>query len=67
MASYYEVNVSKDKSHFFATAPRSLTNKTMAYEVFNVLVAKFPKHEGYKVTLAYWQEHGEQLASSEVN
>lgn len=47
----YEINVSLNGQHFFATAPRSLTCEKHARHVFAEIQAKFPKDDGYKVTI----------------
>jgi recombinational DNA repair protein (RecF pathway) len=55
--SHYEINVSKDGEHYFATDERSLRGtleeaQTMARHFQKV----FPKEEGYLVQLAYCME-----------
>lgn len=51
MQSYYEVNVSKKNthdgrySHFFATAPRSITDRIRLRAVLDEIKAKFPEPE----------------------
>lgn len=47
----YEINISKNGNHFFATNERSLTHVDKASEVLEVLKTKFPKSEGYAITI----------------
>ena len=58
MASWYEINVSKDGRHLFATAKRSITNKWDLERVFPIIKRKFPEDEGYKVSVAAQVEYG---------
>ena len=48
----YEINVSKNGSHFFATAKRSLSTKSQMEEVFKSFVIKFPSEEGYLLSVS---------------
>lgn len=58
----YEINVSKDGKHFFATHERSLgLCKTHTREVYDKLVEAFPKNEGYEITIRYWENRGEHI------
>ena len=56
--SYYEINVSKDGKHFFATAPRSLTSKHRMKEAFEKFKEAFTEEEGYKISVTYWESLG---------
>lgn len=47
----YEINVSLNGKHFFATHERSLTNVWELERVLNVFKDKFPPEEGYKITI----------------
>ena len=58
---YYEINVSKDGKHVFATADRSITCRTQAEEMTNLFNEKFPKSEGYKVDVTLWRLTGEKI------
>lgn len=51
--SYYEINITLNGKHFFATAPRSATTVAMYNKLLGVLYKKFPKSEGYAFT-ALW-------------
>lgn len=55
---YYEINVSKDGSHFFATAKRSITTKKRLIEVLQIIMDKFPKEHGYHIMASRQEETG---------
>ena len=52
---YYEINVSKNGKHFFATAKRSITDKDRLKVVHDIFVEKFPKSEGYELSIYYYE------------
>lgn len=58
MQSYYEINVSLNGRHFFATAPRSLITEAQALEAYQVFVELFTKAAGYRVSVTYWKSTG---------
>ena len=60
--SQYEINVSRNGKHFFATHERSLgLSKKHTREVYDKLVEAFPKNEGYEIEISYWQTTGESV------
>lgn len=61
-ASSYEVNVSKDGRHFFATHERSGSCAAKAAALFETLRQKFPKSEGYEVQMSAQVSYGVTLA-----
>lgn len=61
MHDYFEINVSKDGRHLFATAPRSLTTRKEYEAALELLKEKFPEAEGYSVTATYWEHRGVRL------
>lgn len=61
MQSYYEINVSMAGTHLFATAPRSLVQKSDFDKVIRIIRAKFPASEGFKVTSVHWTCEGRVL------
>lgn len=61
--SHYEINVSWGGAHFFATHPRSGINLEKIMEVHQNIVAKFPKSEGYDVTVTRWECSGSRVIS----
>ena len=40
---YYEINVTKDNQHYFATAPRSLQSQRAALQLAGEFAAMLPK------------------------
>ena len=64
---YYEVNVSLNGKHFFATAKRSITDKYKLEDVYNVFKKKFPKEEGYEVTVTIWETCGKTIDMEALN
>jgi hypothetical protein len=52
---YYEINISKNGVHYFATAERSLKDFDGAQRVAKDLQARFPKRDGFIVTLRQCQ------------
>ena len=55
---YYEINVSLNGQHLFATAERSLTVSWEAEKVYKLFKEKFPESEGYKLTVTKWEKVG---------
>lgn len=55
---YYEINVSLNGQHFFATAERSITNLNKAEKIYNLFKEKFPESEGYKIDITEWNKIG---------
>lgn len=58
---YFEINVSWNGQHFFATAPKSLTDAARARAVFEDLYKRYPKGEGYEITVTKWETTGTKL------
>ena len=55
---YYEINISKDGSHYFATAERSITDRRKLKEVYNKLKKSFPNEEGYEILVSRYEKIG---------
>lgn len=55
---YYEINVSCDGKHFFATSERSLTTRIDAQIAYNIFKDKFPADEGYKISVSRIEQLG---------
>lgn len=55
---YYEINVSLNGKHFFATDKRSITNKSALEKVYKVLYEKFPLEEGYDIIVSQYETTG---------
>lgn len=49
---HYEINVSRNGIHFFATAEQSLTNTQAAIVMYATFIIKFPPSEGYRVIVS---------------
>lgn len=64
---YYEINVSLNGKHFFATAERSISGEWKLKEVYKVLKEKFPEEEGYKIDVTYWSKVGKYINTEELN
>lgn len=52
--SHFEINVSHNGRHLFATAPRSGVRKGDAERVFAEISARFPKTEGFEISVTHW-------------
>lgn len=63
---YYEINVSLNGKHFFATAERSVTGEWKLREVYKVLKEKFPKDEGYEISVTRWDKVGYHINMEEL-
>ena len=61
MADHYEINISLNGKHFFATAERSIRDENKLKEVYNVLKEKFPEEDGYKITVTEWITRGKPI------
>lgn len=49
---YFEINVSKDGLHYFATHERSITTVTKAVQVASDFFKRFPESEGFSLSLS---------------
>lgn len=58
---WYEINVSLNGVHYFATAERSLTMQKEAVKMLEHFRAVFPESEGYKCKLSHWKTVGETI------
>lgn len=59
---YYDINVSLNGRHFFATAPRSIDNLEKAQRVYDVFKIKFPESAGYKITVTRYETRCQSVA-----
>ena len=64
---YYEINVSLNGRHFFATAERSITSEWEAEKVYKLFKEKFPENEGYKISVTRWSKIGTELNMEGMN
>lgn len=67
MQNYYEINVALNEKHLFATSERSCTTRSECEKVFSIIKKKFPKSEGYDVTVTYWDCVGRPLETKREN
>lgn len=58
---YWEINVSRDGEHMFATADRSATYGEKAQQLYTEIRKRFPESEGFKVTVTKWEQLGSEL------
>ena len=64
---YYEICISLNGIHLFATAERSITSKSKLKEVYEILKEKFPEKEGYKINVTKWRTAGEFVNMEETS
>lgn len=55
---FYEINVSLNGQHFFATDKKSITNKATMEKMYKVFSEKFPRTEGYEILVSQWETMG---------
>ncbi|WP_336784103.1 hypothetical protein [Paenibacillus illinoisensis] len=58
---FYEINVSINGRHFFATAERSLTTEAEFNKALGIFKEKFPESEGYKLSASKWEKSGREI------
>jgi hypothetical protein len=58
MQSHYEINVSLDGKHLFATTERSARDEDKARHLFDLFRKKFPASDGYDVRVTRWEGLG---------
>jgi hypothetical protein len=55
----YEINISKNGKHFFATNERSIGLDTMKLRtLYNLFLSQYPESEGYHITVTNWENKG---------
>ena len=55
---YFEINVSLNGRHFFATAERSIRDRATLEKVLDVFRECFTAENGYKITVTKWEKRG---------
>lgn len=55
---YYEINVSLNGKHLFATAEHSITSRKQMEEVYKLFEEKFPEKDGYALDVTVWRKTG---------
>jgi hypothetical protein len=51
---HYEINISKNGQHLFATAERSAQSPFALKRILEDILPKFPKEEGYEIRVTEW-------------
>lgn len=62
---YYEINVSLNGRHFFATDKRSITTERALKEVYPIIKEKFPPEEGYDILVSQMETKGRYIDMEE--
>lgn len=62
----YEINVSWQGRHFFATHERSCQSARDAMRVAREIERRFPRSEGYVVNVTHWTESGTTMAVNDL-
>ena len=57
----FEINISKNGKHYFATAERSLTSLGEAYKLYDELKGFYPESQGFKLSLTKWETKGKEI------
>ena len=58
---YFEINVSLNGKHLFATAERSVVNTWHLQKIYNLFKEKFPESEGYEISVTEWNKVGKSI------
>lgn len=58
---YYEINVSKNGQHFFATAERSIRSMEELQRVYPEIARLFTAADGYEINVRRCYLHGEEM------
>ena len=63
---YYEINIALNGRHFFATDKRSITYIKDLQIKLKVMMEKFPKEEGYTISVSEHPEVSKGLDIQEI-
>ena len=58
---HYEINVTHNGQHLFATAERSLLTEAKAKALFQDFATRFPAEQGYSVRCVRWENCGREV------
>lgn len=58
---YYEINVSLNGCHLFATDERSITHIGELKALLPIFLQKFPESEGYNITASEYHKTGKGI------
>lgn len=64
---YYEINVSLNGQHLFATDKRSITDTPTLEKVYKILKEKFPTEEGYNLNVTRYETVGKFIDMENLN
>jgi len=64
---YFEINISLNGNHLFATHQRSIETTDKLIQVFKTLNLKFPESEGYQITTTFYSDSGFVRSRAQVN
>jgi len=64
LAHHFEINVSRDGRHFFATHERSLNLTSKLEDALIELRNRFPESEGFQITVSAQIEYGHRFENS---
>ena len=63
---YYEINVTLNGNHFFATSDRSIQDWNTLKRVFNTFAEKFPTSEGFELYITRVEYVGSRIEPSDL-
>lgn len=63
---HYEINISLNGTHLFATAEHSITGEAKLAFMTRLMAEKFPASDGYRMSIARREEIGAFLDEGEV-
>jgi len=63
---YYEINVSLNGRHFFATAERSIRDIHKLKQVYHTFKKNFPESEGFSISITKYETAGRSVNKSEL-
>lgn len=66
-SDYYEINVALKGVHYFATAERSIRDRTKLGEVYADLRRAFPPKDGYSFSVTKWESRGKRVSMGETD
>lgn len=61
MQSHYEINVSLNGKHFFATDERSTRDEAPTKKLVEEFRTRFPESEGFKIDVTHWKAGGTKI------
>jgi len=62
----YEITVALKGRHLFATHERSVKSREKLESLIKLFSEKFPKSEGYEVSVTLWEKTGKFVSIEEI-